>query len=373
MSKIKTLQLGKFYHPVVGGMEDHLYHLCNELKGRCEIQVVVANTRTKTEVSRVNSIKIIRVANLVEVFSNSICPTMPFWLRKFHSDIIHIHLPNPTGHFSYLLSRPRGKLIVMWHSDIIRQKFFLKIYKPFLLSLLKRAEKIIASSPNYIEHSPFLSKFKDKCIVIPLGIDLKRFAFTEEVKGKVSQLRKRFGERIILFVGRLNYYKGTEYLIKAMEDVEANLLIIGTGGLERGLKELAQNSPKKDRICFLGEVSQEDKVSYYHACDVFVLPSVERSEAFGIVQLEAMACGKPVVSTDLNTGVPWVNQHGVTGVVVPPRDQKALAEAINTLLANPELRKRYGKKGGERVEENFSKEMVAARVINLYYEILGKG
>jgi len=368
MSKFKILQIGKFYFPIPGGMEDHLYHLCNELKDKCELRVVIANTKPITKQTYVNGIKIIRVANLGEIFSNSTCLTMPFWLKQFNSDIVHIHLPNPMAHLSYILARPKGKLIIMWHSDIIRQKFFLRLYKPFLLRLLKRAKRIIAASPTYIEYSPFLSKFRDKSIVIPLGIDLSRFVLTEEIKKKVNKIRNNFGDRIVLFVGRLAYYKGVDYLIKAMENVEANLLIVGIGGLEKNLKNLAQNSPARNRICFLGEVTHDDIVSYFHACDLFVLPSIERSEAFGVVQLEAMACGKAVVSTNLTTGVPWVNQNKKTGIVVPPRDSEALAEAINSLLEDPGLREEYGKNGRKRVEEEFTKELVAERVMNLYRE-----
>jgi len=364
------LQIGKFYYPVNGGMEEHLYHLCDNLKDRYDLQVVVANTTIETKIENVKDVKIIRAANIGEVFSNSICPTMPLWLKKFSPDIVHIHLPNPMAHFSYLLAKPGGKLVVMWHSDIIKQKILLKLYKPFLLNLLKKAEGIIATSPVYIEHSPFLSKFKEKCKVIPLGIDLARFAFNEKIKEKVNELRNKYSNRIILCVGRLTYYKGLEHLIKAMKDIEANLLIIGEGTLGKRLRNFTLNSPGKNKIWFLGRVSHENIIPYFHACNVFVLPSVERSEAFGIVQLEAMACCKPVVSTDLKTGVPWVNQNGVTGIVVSHRNPKALSEAINTLLTDHKLSKEYGENGRKRVEKEFTTELVAERTMSLYQEIL---
>ena len=277
------------------------------------------------------------------------------------------------AHLSYLIAKPKGTLVIMWHSDIIGRDFFIKFYKPFLMTLLYRAERIIATSPAYVRHSLFLSRFKDKTVVIPLGINLSRFALTKSIQDKVAQIRESFGNRIALYVGRLTYYKGLEYLIKAMEDVEANLIIVGDGRLKRKLKVLAHNSRSKDKIWFMGEVSHEDIVSYFHACDVFVLPSVERSEAFGIVQLEAMACRKPVVSTDLKTGVPWVNQNGKSGIVVPPRDPGSLAKAINTLLDNHALRQKYGDYGRERVEREFTKELVAEKVITLYREILRTG
>ncbi len=370
MANIKVLQIGKFYHPIPGGIEDHLYNLCNELKDKCKIQVVVSNSKLRSEVSNVEGVKVSRMANFGQIFSTSFCPTMPFWLNKFDSDIIHIHLPNPMAHLSYIIARPKGKLIVMWHSDIIRHKFFLKLYRSHLIKLLKNAKAIIATSPIYINHSSFLNKFKDKIAVIPLGIDTSRFALTQKILKMVSNIRKNFGNRILLFVGRLVYYKGLEYLIESMDEIEANLLIIGKGKLEKKLKKFTQRSLDKNKIYFLGNVSHEEIISYFHACDIFVLPSIERSEAFGIVQLEAMACGKPVISTSLTTGVPWVNQNGITGIVVPPRNPNALAEAINMLIEDPKMREKYGRNGKERVKKEFNKALVAKRVLKLYKEIL---
>jgi len=373
MYKVNVLQIGKYYHPVKGGIEDHLHNLCNELKNSCELRVVVANDTPRTVKDNVDNISVTRLPKFGELSNIPICPTMPIRLKSFSADIVHLHLPNPMAHLSYLIAKPKGTLVIMWHSDIIGRDFFIKFYKPFLMTLLYRAERIIATSPAYVRHSLFLSRFKDKTVVIPLGINLSRFALTKSIQDKVAQIRESFGNRIALYVGRLTYYKGLEYLIKAMEDVEANLIIVGDGRLKRKLKVLAHNSRSKDKIWFMGEVSHEDIVSYFHACDVFVLPSVERSEAFGIVQLEAMACRKPVVSTDLKTGVPWVNQNGKSGIVVPPRDPGSLAKAINTLLDNHALRQKYGDYGRERVEREFTKELVAEKVITLYREILRTG
>lgn len=300
-------------------------------------------------------IKVIRCHELGRIQSAPICPTMPIWLKKIPADILHFHLPCPTGIISYFLGRPKGKVLVTYHSDIVRQRWAIGLYGPLLRRFLRIARCIIATSPNYIESSPFLREFKDKCVVIPPGINLSKYY--SETPPKPT----------ILFVGRLRYYKGLEYLIKAMEDIDARLFIIGTGPEEKRLKKLSKGlSPK---IQFLGEIPEEKLPYYYASCSIFVLPSTERSEAFGIAQLEAMASGKPVISTNLNTGVPWVNQNGVTGIVVPPKDPIALRDAINKLLKNPSLCDEFGKNARHRVEKEFTKELMLDRISSIYNTI----
>ncbi len=370
MKKLRVLQVGKFYPPFKGGMEDHLYHICNGLKAEYDLQVVVSNINSSTERETAQGIDVIKVGRLFELFSSSICPSMHSWIKKFRADIVHLHHPNPMGHLAYMLARPAGKLVVSWHSDIIKQKYLLKFYKPFLMNLLERADRIIATSPAYIEHSLFLNKFRDKCTVIPLGIDVDRFSVTAETEEAAAAIRRKYGERIVLFVGRLTYYKGMQYLIEAMKNTDATLLVIGEGSLKNELRRLVLNTGTSERIFFLKGVSNENIIDYYMACNVLVLPSVARSEAFGVVQLEAMACAKPVISTNLKTGVPWVNQNGLTGMVVPPEDPRSLADAINKLLASPELQRIYGENGQTRVEKEFARELVTKRISSLYKELL---
>jgi len=365
----EILHVGKFYYPVKGGVENHLYLLCNELKKDYRTEVLVANEGFKGYSELVNGVKVRRLMNFGRLFSMSFCPAMALWLRKIKTKIIHVHLPNPLADFSYLLARPRGKLLIMYHSDIVRQKMLLPLYRPILFSLLRKAELIIATSQNYIDSSYILRKFRDKCVVVPLGIDLERFKLTESIQEKVKSIHKRFGNNILLFVGRLVYYKGLEYLIAAMKDIPAHLIIIGTGPLEKRLNNMAGRIGLKDKITFLYNISDEDLPAFYHASKVFILPSIERSEAFGIVQLEAMACSKPVISTRLNSGVPFVNLDGETGIVVEPRSAPEINEAANSLLTDKELRERLGKNGRERVEKMFTKERVASQIKEIYRKL----
>jgi rhamnosyl/mannosyltransferase len=205
--------------------------------------------------------------------------------------------------------------------------------------------------------------------VIPFGIRQEQFQPVEHTQ--VADIRRRYGTRIVLGVGRFVYYKGFEHLIRAMRDVQGHLILIGNGPLREQLARKAEDARVSDRVTFLTDV--KDVRPFYQAADVFVLPSIARSEAFGIVQLEAMACGKPVVNTLLDSGVPFVSPHGVSGLTVPPADAAALSEAINALLDNPELRAEYGRAGQRRTEQEFCPEVMARQTLRVYGEVMNSG
>lgn len=366
MNRIRVLQIGKYYYPYMGGTENHLYTLVTELKKEVDIKILVSNTRFKTSIERNNGIAIYRLATLGSLFSLPLTFSLPFWLKKLDCDVIHFHLPNPLAVISFFLARPTGRVIVSYHSDIIRQDIFLPFFNPLLIRFLKKTETIIVSSKNLIDNSPILKQFRDKCKVIPHGINLNKFILTAEVAKDVGEIKKRFGSPIILFVGRLVYYKGLEYLLKAMRTIEARLLIVGDGPLRERLKKMAYALDVSGKISWIGQVDNEKLPSYYYASDIFVLPSSIKAESFGLVQLEAFACGKPVISTNLPTGVPYVNLHRKTGLVVAPRDSEAIAEAIEVLLASEEIRKNYGQNGRERLKQEFTKEIMYKEFLKIY-------
>jgi rhamnosyl/mannosyltransferase len=365
---MKVLQVGKFYPPYVGGMETVLKNLCEALKSKVDIEVLVANTFFKT-LHENSSFPITRVASIGTFLSCSIAPSFLYWLRNLSGDILHIHIPNPLAELSYLFSRKKGRMVGHFHSDIVRQKSLLPIYGPFLRLFYERADRIIVPSPNHISVSSFLPRFRKKCRVIPYGISLGEFELNKSEMETVKKLMEK-GCPKLLFVGRLVYYKGLDVLIRAMREVKAKLWIIGTGPLEQNLRELIAKLGLVEKIEFLGSVDQRGLVCYYHACDIFVLPSVARSEMFGMVQLEAMACRKPVISTNLPTGVSWVNQHGITGLSLPLGDSSALAKAIQELIDNPHMCEQMGEAGRKRVEETFTIEKMAAAVFEVYREVL---
>ena len=371
---LKVLQVYKdYYPPVVGGVEGHINLLANGLKDRgIRVEVLVSNTRAKLATENINGIRVVKVPQLGRFASAPLNPSLSAWVRKLgkDADIVHFHFPNPTGEIASLLARVSSKIVVTYHSDIVRQARLAKLYSPLLQRFLKGSDTIIATSPNYVQSSEVLRQFRDKCRVIPFGVDLNRFVPSDNTERQVAAIRRNYGGPIALFIGKFRYYKGLYVLLEAMKRVEGNLLLVGIGPMEKDLKrQVAADDELKNRIFFLGELSDEDIVSHLHACDVFVFPSIFRSEAFGIVLLEAMACGKPLVSTELGTGTSFVNQHHETGLVVPPEDAKALAGAINYLFVNPEVRERFGKAARERVEKYFCLDKMVEDVIRTYQDL----
>lgn len=364
--RLKVLQVGKFYDPYRGGMETVLKNLCEGIHSTVDLHVLVANTSLRT-VHEQQAFPITRVASWGKLLSSSLTPSFATWLRKLPGDIVHLHMPNPVAEVSYLMAGGRRPLIAHFHSDIVRQKSLLRVYAPLLESFYARASRIIVPTPNHITVSPFVSRFRSKCRVVPFGIPMEKFDLTETTARRAQELQD--GRPTILFIGRLVYYKGIEYLLQAMTDLPARLWIIGTGPLEASLKKLTVQLGLEDKVRFLGDVPEDDIPAYYHACDIFALPSVANSEMFGMVQLEAAACRKPVVSTSLPTGVSWVNQHGVTGLLVPPKDARALVTAMRELLGSPSLRGELGEAGRLRVEAEFTIAKMTQGVLEIYEDI----
>ena len=244
------------------------------------------------------------------------------------------------------------------------------VYRPLLARVLDRASRIIVASPNMASTAAQLADHREKCVVIPYGIDTAAFERTPAVDARARALRGTSADPLILFVGRLVPYKGVDVLIRAMAGTPARLVVAGNGPQAAELRQLAGALDVAGRVTFLGQVPDSDLVALYHACDVLALPSVTRAEAFGMVQIEAMACGKPVVSTNLPSGVPWVNQHGESGLVVPPGDADALARALTTLVSDAALRQRLGAGAHRRVQAEFTVRRMAERTVALYDEVV---
>jgi rhamnosyl/mannosyltransferase len=368
---MKVLQVSKLYFPHIGGVEKVVQDIAEGLANKVDMNALVCQPKGKGKSEIINGVRVIRAGSVGIYFSMPVSLSFPFMLKKIGKkfDILHFHMPFPLADLSYFWARPQGKVVVWWHSDIVKQKNLLRVYKPFMMRFLNKAHKIIVATPRHIESSPFLKNFRDKCVVIPFGIDLTRFRLNDKNREKIMSIRDMYGSKIILFVGRLIYYKGVEYLIEAMKKVDAKLLLVGEGHLKESLISLADKIGIRDKIVFMGRIDDEDLIHYYHACSIFVLPSIANSEAFGIVQLEAMACGKPVINTELPTGVPWVSVHGETGITVPPRDSSALADALNVLLNNADLCAKYGQNARKRVEEEFTMKLMMDRVLSVYKQV----
>lgn len=362
---MRVLHVGKFYPPHRGGIETHLEVLCQQLRSEVDLEVLVASSDRRSVVEEVDGVRVERAGTAFSLAGAPVCPGMVGKIRASRAEIVHLHLPNPAAVMAYLASGHRGRLVVSYHSDVIRQRVLDAGFRPILKRLLDRCDAIVAATPNYVRSSPVLSRYRDRCRLIPYGIPLDGFDRGQE---EAERLRERFGPRLVVSVGRLVYYKGFEHLIEAMVGVDGRLLIVGDGPLRGLLQERIRERGLQDRVALVGEV--EDTAPFYHAADVFALASVARSEAFGIVQLEAMACGKPVVNTNLDSGVPYVSLDGKSGLTVPPGHPQALSRALSRLLDDAELRARYGRAARLRAQEEFSQETMARRTVQLYREVL---
>jgi rhamnosyl/mannosyltransferase len=272
-----------------------------------------------------------------------------------------------------LAARVRQPIVVTHHSDIIRQRYLGTPATGAQALLYRRAAAIIAATPKHIEHSRVLRLFARKCKVIHFPIDARPYAAAEPSWDPLLPVSWQ-GDPLILFVGRLVYYKGVSVLLDALGALRrGRLAIVGTGPLEGELAAQARALGLADRVAFLGDVSDTRLRTLYKRCRFLVLPSVARSEAFGMVQLEAMAAGRPVISTDLRSGVPYVNQNQRTGIVVPPANAVALSAAMQLLLDDQRYADQLGQAAQDRVLSEFSVDGVVDAHVALYRSVINAG
>jgi glycosyltransferase involved in cell wall biosynthesis len=371
---MNVLFLYKDYHPIFGGIENHIRLLAEGLgAGGVDARVLVTNIGAQTLRETIGGVPVTKTARQVNISSAPI--SLPYfrevWRQEQGIDIAHAHFPYPPGEIAHLLLGRSRRFVITYHSDIVKQKVLGLLYRPLLWQVLKRADLLTVSNPVMIQTSPFLRPLAEKCRVIHFGQDLSRFQRTPQRADEATALKERYGDRpLLLFVGRFRHYKGVDVLIRAMHQVDAELLLVGIGPMERAWRQVAQDEGLGHKVRFLGELSDDEVLSLYHAADIFVLPSTNRAETLGIVQIEAMACGLPVVCTELGTGTSYVNQHEVTGLVAPPNDPAALAAAINRLLADPALRMQMGAAGLKRAQDEFSLEEMIRQTLAFYAEAL---
>lgn len=370
---LRVLEVNKAYYPHIGGIESLVRQYTEELGALKNVQLrtlVCRDDRGNTYSEKVGGRNIVRAGSLGTYFS---CPLSLSFVRLFrrmakNADVVHINVPFPLADAALLLSGYKGKVVVSWHSDVVKQKKLMKFYKPFMDSLLKRADVILTATQGHIDGSDYLPQYRSKCRVLPYGITPEDYLSVERKPVLTEKLNDKNAVKVF-FTGRLVYYKGADILLKAFAKAEnCELFIAGTGELEKSLKHYAAVNGLDKKVHFLGFLPDEELKQAYADCDIFVLPSVVKSEAFGIVQLEAMVYGKPVINTDLPSGVPYVSVHGETGLTVPPSDPDSLAAAINCLASDRELRETFGRNAAERVAEQFNEK----NIIKELYRILSE-
>ncbi len=362
---LKILHVYKDYHPIVGGIENHIRALA-ELQQAAgnQVTVLVTHPGRQPKVETINGVRVLRAGRLATVASTPLSLTMPLKMASLKADITHLHFPYPVGEIGQWLFRRGQPYVITYHSDVVRQRAILALYAPIMKRVLSRADRILPTSAQYINSSPYLRAVQERCTVIPLSVDPTPYL-------EATPLLPAGDSPTILFVGKHRYYKGVGTLLQAMPHLDARLLIAGDGPMRAKWELLSGELGLKDRVRFVGEVSDEDLPRLYTSADVFVLPANARAEAFGTVLLEAMAAGLPCVTTEVGSGTSYVVQDGVTGFVVPPAQPPALAEAVTRLLIDPELCRQMGAAGRARVVREFSPAELYRRVSEVYAEVLG--
>ncbi|MCE5230719.1 glycosyltransferase [bacterium] len=374
MTKPRVVHVYKdIYPPVQGGIERTIYQLARLCAPRFDISVIVARRGRGLGLRRtIEGSEVIEVASLGRLLSTPLAPGFISALRRSRADLFHFHIPHPTGEVAYLLSGLSTPAVATYHSDVVRQKTTMKIYGPLFQRFLSRMRVIMPTSGRYLDSSEPLRAHRDRCRVVPLGIPLEDYELNDSRRSRATELRAQYGQ-FALFLGMLRAYKGLPYLLDALARLPgARALIAGEGPMQPALREQAARLGLGDRVVFLGRVDDEEAVALLHAAAIFVMPSHQRSEAFGLSQIEAMTCGLPVVSTDLPTGVPEVNRNGETGLIVPPADPEALAAAMRELLSNPGLRAGMGEAGRRRARDHYRAETMADEVMKVYDELLNR-
>jgi glycosyltransferase involved in cell wall biosynthesis len=369
---LSVLHIGKFYPPAAGGMERIVQSLCASTRGRLESRVLAYHSNRSTVTEMLDGVQVTRVGILGSAGSVPISPAFVSHLRRIDSDLIILHEPNPWALLAYAAAAPPAPLAIWYHSDVVRPRLQYELfYAPLARHVYRRARRFLVSSSALADHSPVLRRYRDRIDVVPFGI-VAEAAEDSVIRGRADGIRQRLQGPIVLFAGRLVAYKGVDVLIDAIAGLPVTLVVAGDGPMRSSWTTRAARTPGRQRIVFTGEIPDEELRAYFRASDMLVLPSITRAEAFGLVQLEAMVNGKPVISTALPTGVPWVNRDEVTGLVVRPGDASALRAAIQRLATDAQLRVRLGAAGARRAREDFAIERMANRFVHSCYEIAGR-
>ncbi|MBS3052175.1 MAG: glycosyltransferase [Candidatus Aenigmarchaeota archaeon] len=372
---MKILHLGKYFPPDIGGVERFTYVVAKEIvKLKNEVIVVVFNNSNKFKRERIDNIDVIRLPRIYNIFRTPLTLPIIKLIEDANPDLIHLHIPNPWFELNllfYFLKYPNSKIVVTYHSDVVNYTivhFVGNIIRyMYLLPLLFFSKKIMATSENYIHGSFALYLFRNKTSVVPLSIDYTKFKTNDKIKTD---------KHVLLYVGRLFRYKGLYYLINAIKMLSVKrkdfiLYIVGDGELKNNLIDLTRKLKLNKYIKFLGKIPDKDILKYYNSCEIFILPSVFKSEAFGIVQLEAMCFKKPVISTNIKgSGITYVNINNTTGIVVKPKDIESLSDAIGKLLNDKGLRLKMGYNAYKRVKMYFTKEKMIKNILNVYKNVV---
>jgi rhamnosyl/mannosyltransferase len=386
---MRVLHVGKFYPPFAGGME---YFLADLVRAQQALGLDVAalvhhegpGWRGSVPALADPPPHIYRAPCLGRLLYVPLSPSFPWWLdraiRDFAPDVLHLHLPNTSAFGALILPRARRlPWVIHWHADVVasaidrRLALAYGLYRPFEQRLLRRSRAVIATSPPYLEASRALQPWRGRCVTIPLGLDPGRLV--EPDTASLTQAEALWGQAAlrVLAIGRLTYYKGHEVLIRASASLPGvQTLIIGGGEYRSRLERLIQSLHLGNRVRLTGYRSEVGVAALLASCDLLCLPSLERTEAFGLVLLEAMRYAKPLVVSDIpGSGAPWLVRRARNGFLTPPGDAQALAAALSALQARPDQRQQLGEAGAQALHREFGIQPVAVAINQLYGRVLG--
>ena len=351
------------YPPTRGGVELHVDEVARSLDGFSFSVLTSSRSRART-VREHQGVRIVEAPEACRVRSAPVTPSWRGELRHSDADLFHFHMPNPVGELALLASGATTPLVASYHADPVRAPGLAHLYAPLQQRFLARADQIVVGSPMLAD-TPALSPHRDRVRVIPYGFDPGRWQPTD---AEVAIVRRRHRAPLVLFLGRLVWYKGVDVLIDAMRTVEGTLLVVGDGPKRAELEAQARRIGLSSRVAFIGEVSDHERAAYYRAADVFVVPSTSRAEAFCLALLEAMAYGTPAISTEVGTATSWVNVAGETGLVVPPADARAVSDALSWLLADEQRRRALGEAAAARAGAHFTSRAMLEALAEVYAE-----
>ena len=372
---MKILQLGKFYPPDLGGIETVMQSLTEDLNQQnIQCDVLCSNSKNKYSEEKINGYVVYRTKSWGKYFSTSISPQMIFKLREIidNYDIVHIHHPDPMATLAlYYANTKKVKIVVHWHADIVKQKIILLFYSFLQQWMLRKSNLIVTTSTKQKNEIKWLKNFQEKTVSIPIGINQNSLNVD---KNQFNNIKNKYADQEILCsLGRHVDYKGFEYLIKAGEFIDENKIILigGSGPLSNELNKIIDNNNLHEKVKLIGKIEQNQLGAYFKACSIFCLPSVARSEAFGVVQLEAMTFSKPLIATNIyGSGTSWVNKHNKSGINVETQNSKEIANAINLILSSHQKYEEFSENSFKRFKNNFMQEKMINSFINNYKKIL---
>lgn len=380
---IGILHLGKYYPPEPGGMEYVVKSLAEATRSEINNYCLVAAKSGETRVEvPAEGITVHYLRELGTLLLTPVLPTLPFVLHRLRvtrrPSVILLHYPNPmaiVAVFLSLLLQPKREVLVMWHhADVIFEerwkRFLYTLFRPIEEFVFRRADAFVAATPHHVRESAILRRFKDRVFTIPFAVSDAWFDVSPEEEAAGAKVRARFGGRFLLFVGRFVPYKGLDTLLSAAGFIDARIVLVGSGPMEGYLRREIVAKGLEEKVHLSGNV--EDLRPWYLGCEFLVLPSNSALEAFGIVQIEAMALGKPVVSSDLPTGVTYVNRNGETGFTFPVGDASAFAAACSRLLGDEALRTRLGRQARERARVEFSYTALSGKAVSFFRSLAGE-